>query len=538
MRATALYLLLALFLLDSAPAAATPLPPAAAPGPCKTADPALTDDLGAAFAYDLTSAPILHFVSVLATLPVREQKHVFDAAVAAASTPRERAASAVIEGSCPDLDAIDGASRVAILVENMWELAEPDLTSEKRIAQFSVAVGNAAAALSANSRLTPEQRIDALAPFAAVLASAAPSPPPSESGACAQPNVNASVVDPVQPYYPVVQQKPTVGTVLVKVTLSDAGATQSVSLYHETLKGPASADLVRVSILAAAATKYIAEIKDCRPIGGGYIFRSDYGISAAPLPASPVASPGPCAPADPALTSDLQAVFAYDLKSRPIQRFVAAIATLPVREQRRVFDAAVSAASSPRGLALQAAIAASCTDLDAIDGAARAAIFVENTWDLDEAEAADEQRLGRFSAAIGNAALALSANSRLTPELRNDALAPFAALLARADPPPTPSASGDCSQPNTEAHIIKVFQPTYPPVAELTATSGVVHTTVTLSDAGELRSVSLLRDTLKGPSSGDLIRATILAAAGTNYAPATAECRTVASVYTFTAEFR
>jgi hypothetical protein len=70
-----------------------PLPSGAglSPAPCATrSDP--PDNFQTAFAYDLESPAILHFIDVLTAVPSRDQRRLFDAVVNAAPTPAQRQA--------------------------------------------------------------------------------------------------------------------------------------------------------------------------------------------------------------------------------------------------------------------------------------------------------------------------------------------------------------------------------------------------------------------------------------------------------------
>ncbi len=251
---------------------------AGAEGPSPIACPSVPDlpnDLQSAFAYDLESPAILHFISALATAPQADQKHIFDAASDAASSPREHAVETAVATLCPSLGAIYGTTRVILLISKQWTIRE--LFDAKRADAASQVIATAVSALSAENRLAPEQRASAMLPFGN-LSVASPSPTSSESGVCSRPDAAARVVHTVQPEYPASAiSAATEGTVLVKVALSAAGDVQYVRLYGDTLRsGIGSPDLVRATIIAAAASTYAPDVRHCAPIAGAYVFKVEY----------------------------------------------------------------------------------------------------------------------------------------------------------------------------------------------------------------------------------------------------------------------
>lgn len=126
------------------------------PDPCTSTVPDLPNDLQAAFAYDLESPSILHFVKALADIPQRDQQRVFDAAADAASSPAERDVEKAVAALCPNLDEMYGASRAFFLIASRWKLGE--LADEKRSGEFSTVVTTAMWSLSLGDRLPLEQR--------------------------------------------------------------------------------------------------------------------------------------------------------------------------------------------------------------------------------------------------------------------------------------------------------------------------------------------------------------------------------------------
>jgi len=264
------------FLSDATYAASAQTPVGADPSPlaCPSV-PDLPAGIEAAFAFNIPSREILHFISGLAALPAADQKGAFEAAVAAAATSQERDARAAIAGTCPTLDEIYGQVRAKFIVVNRWQLAE--LSDAKRFAAFSDVVDTAVAALAAGDALSPDLRRAALLPFGAF---ASPEPPavPEIAAGCAQPDARAHVIVAVTPRYPpLAAAAATSGSVVVKISLTDTGDVRSATLWRETVGDKVgAADIIRAAILAAAASTYAPEVTKCKPIAGLYLFRVDY----------------------------------------------------------------------------------------------------------------------------------------------------------------------------------------------------------------------------------------------------------------------
>lgn len=257
--------------------------------------------------------------------------------------------------------------------------------------------------------------------------------------------------------------------------------------------------------------------------------------ASAPAAATAKPSPDPCASAVPDLPNDLQAAFAYDLESPAILRFIAVLATVPQRDQQRVFAEAVRAASSPAEQQAAAAVAALCPNLDELYGTSRALYLIVNAWKLGGL--ADEKQSHDFSSAVETALWSLSVAQRLTPEQRRLAMLPFVNLGTPATPSPSPSKTGTCAA-DAPARLVHVVDPKYPLLARSASTTGLVRTKVSLSDTGDIRSVRIYTDSLHGrPGAQEVIRATILAAAASTYAPEIRGCRAVAGVYIFEVDF-
>jgi protein TonB len=103
-------------------------------------------------------------------------------------------------------------------------------------------------------------------------ATAAPAPTPTPRS-CAQPHLDATTTRPVEPDYPeIARQQGATGTVQVKVQLSATGSVTGVSVY----KSSGNQALDQEALKAARASQYRAEVDECAPIAGTYLFRADF----------------------------------------------------------------------------------------------------------------------------------------------------------------------------------------------------------------------------------------------------------------------
>jgi hypothetical protein len=256
---------------------------------------------------------------------------------------------------------------------------------------------------------------------------------------------------------------------------------------------------------------------------------------------SPQVSVDPCASAVPDLPDDLPTAFAYHLESPRLLRFIAALAAVPERDQKRVFDTAVAAADSAPERAAQASISANCPSLDEIYGASRAMYLVVNQWTLGEL--ANPKRFADFSAVVGTAVAAIARGDDLSPEAARAALAPFPVLAGFAPPPPAPPSASipsvaDCRSPDSPPKAIHLVEPKIPHLANDAGTTGDVEVKIALSWTGDVESVRLFSDTLHNrPGWKGLMQTTILALAASTYAPAIERCIAVGSELDFTEQY-
>jgi protein TonB len=107
----------------------------------------------------------------------------------------------------------------------------------------------------------------------AATAPPAATPAPTQKPSCANPNVPATTTRPVEPDYPeMARQQGMTGTVQVKVTLAATGSVQGAVVY----KSSGSAALDNAAIAAAKQSSYAAEVDNCVPTAGTYLFRADF----------------------------------------------------------------------------------------------------------------------------------------------------------------------------------------------------------------------------------------------------------------------
>jgi hypothetical protein len=259
-------------------------------------------------------------------------------------------------------------------------------------------------------------------------------------------------------------------------------------------------------------------------------------LFAAPTPIAASPTPDSCASAVPDLPNDLATAFAYDLESPEILRFIAALAAVPAGEQKRVFDGAVAASTSPRALAARTAIAATCPNLDEIYATSRTLYLVSSEWTLGEL--ADADRFSAFSDAVSSAVSALRRGDLLDPADRRAALLPFREFVAvETAASPVPSSTG-CATPDADAHTIHVVQAKYPPIAAAALTTGSVRIKVALDENGNVRYARVYADTLRGGIGWtQIVRAAVYAAGATTYAPEIVACKSVPGSYLFRIDY-
>jgi hypothetical protein len=254
---------------------------------------------------------------------------------------------------------------------------------------------------------------------------------------------------------------------------------------------------------------------------------------AAPTPGAASPAPVTCASPVPDLPENVLLAFAYDLRSRPVLRFIAALAAVPPADQQSLFESVVEAAATVPEREVQAALASRCADPTETYGTARALYLVVNRWTYGVSS--DQERFDAFSAVTAIAVAALARGDGLAEPYRRTALLPFAGVagLEAAPAVPSPPPGAACASPGRAAKALRFAEPRYPETAAEAGTYGDVTVTVQLDESGEVRSVKPLRDTLNdGIGAKEVVLATILAAAAGTYAPAFENCSAVPSELT------
>lgn len=95
----------------------------------------------------------------------------------------------------------------------------------------------------------------------------------SASPGCATPHADAAVTNVVAPAYPAsAREQGATGTVLVRVVLSKTGNVTQVGVYRSS----GNDALDNAALQAALASSYSAEINNCQPMGGNYIFHANF----------------------------------------------------------------------------------------------------------------------------------------------------------------------------------------------------------------------------------------------------------------------
>jgi hypothetical protein len=275
-------------------------------------------------------------------------------------------------------------------------------------------------------------------------------------------------------------------------------------------------------------------------LGTGAAFASTVSAPSAPDPL-PQVTAAPCPFALTALPDNLPAAFAYDLESPQLLGFIAALAAVPERDQKRVFDTAVAAVDASPELDARAPLLADCPSSDEIYGSSRAMYLVVDRWTLGEL--ANRKRFGEFTAAVRAAVAALARGDPLSPELPRAALAPFPVLAGFAPPTPAPSSPpsrsvADCRVADSPPKAIHLVEPKLPRLPSDAAATGEVVAKIALSWTGDVESVRLFSDTLHGrPGAKEVLQTTILALAASTYAPAIERCIAVGSELDFTEQY-
>jgi protein TonB len=108
---------------------------------------------------------------------------------------------------------------------------------------------------------------------AATAPPAPPAPTSTPKPACANPNIEATTTNAVQPETPdIAREQGATGTTQVKVTLTPTGSVTSATVY----KSSGNQALDNAAVMAAKQSTYAPAVENCVKVPGDYIFRVDF----------------------------------------------------------------------------------------------------------------------------------------------------------------------------------------------------------------------------------------------------------------------
>ncbi len=123
-------------------------------------------------------------------------------------------------------------------------------------------------------------------------------------------------------------------------------------------------------------------------------------------------------------------------------------------------------------------------------------------------------------------------------EQQQTALLPFVGLTAAQVAQPIGPNDASCAQPNATARTLHAVAPQYPAMTGAAGTGGTVQVLVSLNASGDVRSAkSFASDMGDRLGAEDAVRAAILSAAASSYAPEIRNCAPVGGTYIFVVNF-
>jgi protein TonB len=133
---------------------------------------------------------------------------------------------------------------------------------------------NKSAGSTENTYSAPANGSENGAPQGSGTAKPAAGPAGTPKPACANPNVEATVTNPVQPDYPESAKDLGLGavTVEVEVTVGPSGNLIGVKVY----KSSSNMAIDQAALRAARESSYSPKLVDCSPTTGDYLFRADF----------------------------------------------------------------------------------------------------------------------------------------------------------------------------------------------------------------------------------------------------------------------
>jgi outer membrane biosynthesis protein TonB len=228
-------------------------------------------------------------------------------------------------------------------------------------------------------------------------------------------------------------------------------------------------------------------------------------------------------------------VFDASVDDRAILRFIRILAAADAKTR----SAAVAAARMPLDVPTTGAVAAAtsatpCSDEIVGNAQARMASVISLVWGLSS-----DADANRMSDRIEIIASAIAARHALDAKLVDGLVAPFGTTLAALEEPaPAPPAGATCTAPDAEARTVRVTEPSYPAIARVAGTAGIIDVTVELDSDGDVVRATVFKDNLGGLVGASAIREmSVLSAATSVYAPPTKNCSAIAGEYLFRADF-
>lgn len=123
-----------------------------------------------------------------------------------------------------------------------------------------------------NQRIISDATPGADGPIETALPPGTPEPTATPKPACSVPNVPATTINVVSPAVPEQLGSDVDAQAQVRVTLQPSGAVDAVEIY----RSAGNALLDREALRAARQSTYRAEVRDCVPIRGDYLFTVDF----------------------------------------------------------------------------------------------------------------------------------------------------------------------------------------------------------------------------------------------------------------------
>lgn len=225
------------------------------------------------FEHPIADRATLRFLGSVAAESPAAQRDVYARVAKATDDKNLEAIRDAVLASCSGDEVSHRMIRALALVLSRWKAVTQ---GDRRFSAFETALLAAVAALAVPGQLSREQIDAALAPFATDMS--ALSRPVAPSPVACPPDGEARVTSAIEPDFPQFAMDQRVGGVVsVSVTLDDEGLVEAVDV----VKAPfvdlrAASALKNATVVSAASSTYAPAIKNCKAIGGTYLFRAEY----------------------------------------------------------------------------------------------------------------------------------------------------------------------------------------------------------------------------------------------------------------------